>query len=1468
METNNKDNLDKLAIIILIPTFILLLVIAMILFFSRKKIINFIYGRRKKDKYPLVYQFWKFIKFKEFDEIIGLLENKIYAPKEPEILMIDEKFEDNVIYVRDNSIYYPSLLVSQKKEVTPISAHYISSKDQSRTYILSEAPSTSNIGQFWSMITKENVRVIVSISYQVGTYNCEEFYEYWNKEKVPKEFGNVEIKCLKVTQISFVSTKLYELEVTNNDIIYQVSLFFVNGWRSGDILESPEDLINLYTMITMKNKTEPVLLHTTSTEPGVRAFMIVYFSVIVECLTNSRDKYNENIYNIMFIIKRIREQKYGGSLSKAELIFLITSIVKYFGKEKILLSDNDYLSFNVNSSDYLGKIKAQESLMNPNIRSFLKFVSNFNIDVVKNLSLFFPLAGYINKKKLVQHIYQFSYVVYLENMKQEDGNNALDPSKCIIRDKNIPTLDSSNIQYYSKGDKEKDIFRGYIHASMFNYKIRKDYRRMILFQAPLIGGIERLYHMFYVCKVSKVIVLASDEELQSKKWIKYFPEKTNDVLTRGKFYMRKISDVYFSDSATNVINYEIGVNGKKDCLPINIVFYHYLNWSDENGPTNLVSFLSLYKLVNKESLEGPIAIHCTDGIGRTGVYALFTYFIETIEAGLPFDFKTGLVKLRNHRYKAIRSIDQYLMVLKAICLYFKEDIDELYPGRQEQIERICDNETKTINDKIDRFINNKSYEPAIRGEVDTRILTTIEFQRRISKSVSGETKSMTKSRNSTSKTKNITRMRPSEDILTNFYSLASYDSNKRIEAIDFISNHADNAKHKKYIIERCISGLTSSRACVRIGYGALLTEMLKKYHGSYALFSLEQIIVEKIDSQHHEVAHSCLDIAKVLLYSAVIKCGKYGDDDSINHVIGKIDEIGGRSQLLKSFINELYFEIISITPGDYYLQEYWNKFKNGDMKDGFNWIKKITHAVTVSEDGKKINKLMKLLFESKDDLKLQLFVENSVAEVISSLFIVRKQHNQVSKVEIKEGMEKIIDKMYKIVLSQKINAENESFVIVVKLLTIVLEFTKNADERQSLSKAIDELKGLAGSDFDSEQLLDIILAILSRESKVFKIVMFYFFSKLVKDFGEAEFEFLIETIAEKNSNLLNNGENEEMEVDDEECEEEDEVSDSEEEVLDEEDSDEDDVDPKLRNALVEALGSAVGNDGDEDVELDDEAMLKLDKAVAAAFKEHLISKNEMKKQLRNQSSIFKAKVIQLLEIITSACFSNDKHIVAINSLNSLVAAVQSLSSEDNNSNVALSIVKLIERIINDCKKVEVSNDVLVEIRQELYPLATKLTCPLAKKICDKVSNFFITLSRSIGADNSSNEIVETVKQCYENKEKPDTLIIPLAPIKKHPENYISTVNELLKIVDEKLDATTTFITFIVLEAAVSVIRKDLVNKDDTDMKKEYKKIAKTFGRIFEKYSSLIEENGKLKRSKLHDIITRFNKNLKKFKLLE
>ena len=64
---------------------------------------------------------------------------------------------------------------------------------------------------------------------------------------------------------------------------------------------------------------------------------------------------------------------------------------------------------------------------------------------------------------------------------------------------------------------------------------------------------------------------------------------------------------------------------------------------------------------------GPVVVHCSAGIGRTGALITLDVILAMIERDLKFDINKIVMDLRRQRHGMIQTKDQYLFCYKA-CL--------------------------------------------------------------------------------------------------------------------------------------------------------------------------------------------------------------------------------------------------------------------------------------------------------------------------------------------------------------------------------------------------------------------------------------------------------------------------------------------------------------------------------------------------------------------------------------------------------------------------------------------------------------------------------------------------------------------------------------------------------------------------------------------------------------------------------
>ncbi|XP_054798865.1 protein-tyrosine-phosphatase PTP1-like isoform X2 [Prosopis cineraria] len=114
---------------------------------------------------------------------------------------------------------------------------------------------------------------------------------------------------------------------------------------------------------------------------------------------------------------------------------------------------------------------------------------------------------------------------------------------------------------------------------------------------------------------------------------------------------------------------------RKEDPPLYVLHIHYPDWPDHGVPeeTNAVRaiFKRLYCLPPK---CGPIVVHCSAGIGRTGTYCAVHNTIQRILAGYKsaWDLHNTICVFRSQRYAMAREKDQYFFCYKAIAEELKD----------------------------------------------------------------------------------------------------------------------------------------------------------------------------------------------------------------------------------------------------------------------------------------------------------------------------------------------------------------------------------------------------------------------------------------------------------------------------------------------------------------------------------------------------------------------------------------------------------------------------------------------------------------------------------------------------------------------------------------------------------------------------------------------------------------------------
>ncbi|XP_039728261.1 tyrosine-protein phosphatase non-receptor type 20 isoform X1 [Pteropus medius] len=92
----------------------------------------------------------------------------------------------------------------------------------------------------------------------------------------------------------------------------------------------------------------------------------------------------------------------------------------------------------------------------------------------------------------------------------------------------------------------------------------------------------------------------------------------------------------------------------------------FTNWPDHGTPASVDGFIKFVRYVRKSHLTGPIIVHCSAGVGRTGVFLCVDVVFSAIEKNFSFNIKNIVAQMREQRYGMIQTKEQYCFCYKIV----------------------------------------------------------------------------------------------------------------------------------------------------------------------------------------------------------------------------------------------------------------------------------------------------------------------------------------------------------------------------------------------------------------------------------------------------------------------------------------------------------------------------------------------------------------------------------------------------------------------------------------------------------------------------------------------------------------------------------------------------------------------------------------------------------------------------------
>ncbi|XP_074126649.1 receptor-type tyrosine-protein phosphatase R isoform X2 [Sminthopsis crassicaudata] len=215
---------------------------------------------------------------------------------------------------------------------------------------------------------------------------------------------------------------------------------------------------------------------------------------------------------------------------------------------------------------------------------------------------------------------------------------------------------------YLKPKNPTDSLSTYINANYIRGYSGEE-KAFIATQGPMINTVNDFWHMVWQ-EDSPVIVMITKLKEKNEKCVLYWPEKRGiygkvEVLVHGV----KECDNYTVRNLTL----------KQGSHTQHVKHYWYTSWPDHKTPNSAQPLLQLMLDVEDDRIassgRGPIIVHCSAGIGRTGCFIATSIGCRQLKEEGVVDALSIVCQLRVDRGGMVQTSEQYEFVHHALSLY-------------------------------------------------------------------------------------------------------------------------------------------------------------------------------------------------------------------------------------------------------------------------------------------------------------------------------------------------------------------------------------------------------------------------------------------------------------------------------------------------------------------------------------------------------------------------------------------------------------------------------------------------------------------------------------------------------------------------------------------------------------------------------------------------------------------------------
>lgn len=493
-----------------------------------------------------------------------------------------------------------------------INANFIDGYSIKKQFIATQGPVAASFNDFWRMVWEQNSEIIVMVTNLIekSRIKCQ---KYWPTGE-PREYGSIRVAPEEEMELAEYVVRKFSISMVSANKRHgtrKVTQFQFTGWPDHGVPQYATGLLQFIRKIRAadENASGPIISHC-SAGVGRSGTFITLHAMLDQAM-------KEGTVDVHGFVSHIRSQRNYMVQTEAQYIFIHDALL-----EAVICGNTE-----VNVKDLANRMRSLEQVNPETNRTLLE-------EEFERLS--YNLAE--------NHIYQAGF---------------LEVNASKNRFASVVPIESTRLKLWPYPDIEGS---DYINANFVDgYQLREAF---ILTQAPMENTVEDFWRMIWEYEVFSIVMLSSGDEHDETHCFPYWPfnaEPANIGLL--------IIQIAAEENKTGFVKREFRATNSKTGETRVITHFMYYDWPEDKSPDDpslLIAMIGQLQKAQQMTGNSSIAVHCSDGCGRSGAIAATMFCIERLKVEGIVDVFQTVRMMRTQRPHVIRTLDQYLYCYKAV----------------------------------------------------------------------------------------------------------------------------------------------------------------------------------------------------------------------------------------------------------------------------------------------------------------------------------------------------------------------------------------------------------------------------------------------------------------------------------------------------------------------------------------------------------------------------------------------------------------------------------------------------------------------------------------------------------------------------------------------------------------------------------------------------------------------------------